>query len=90
MHTKVTADAGAELTIKTELPVIGLLQNVDTQGMASEPAEVEASEAYSQRSNQQAQNDGHWKEALTSNIASTKAVIEENTAKAVIEENTAQ
>ena len=34
MHTKVAADAGAELTIKTDLPVIGLLQNVHTKGMA--------------------------------------------------------
>ena len=49
--------------------------------MAGEAAEVEASEAYSLRSNEQAHNDGHWKETLTSNIGSTEAVIEENIAK---------
>ena len=72
MHTKGMADAGAELTTKPDLPVIGL---------AGEAVEVEASEAYSQRSNGQAQNDGHWKEAFASNISSTTAVIDENTAK---------
>ena len=81
LHTKGMADAGAELITKLDLPGIGLLQNVHTKGMAREAAEVETSEAYSQRSNEQAQNDGHWKEALTSNIASTRAVLEENTAK---------
>ena len=60
---------------------IGLLQDMHTKVAADAGAEVETSEAYSQRSNEQAQNDGHWKEALTSNIASTKAVIEENTSK---------
>ena len=81
LRTKVMADVGAELTTKPDSQEIGLLQDLHTKGMAGEAAEVEASEAFSQRSNEQAQDDGHGKEALTSNIASTKAVIEENTAK---------
>ena len=81
LRTKVMADVGAELTIKLDSQGTGLLQDLHTKGMAGDAAEVEASEAFSQRSNEQAQDDGHWKEALTSNIASTRVVIEEDTAK---------
>ena len=61
--------------------VIDLLQDLHTTVKADAAAELEAFKTFSQWCKEQVQDDFHQHETLSSNIASTKAAIGENTAK---------